>query len=302
MIESSPSSDTHVVHVTARQPFDFAHTLAFLGRFPATAGEQGVTGTSLSCAVRAAGALAGVRIAAEDDGLRYELSCARGLDEQTVAAFVDRLSFFLGTDDDVGAFYALAADDAPFRAVVRRLYGYHQVKFPSPLELLVWAILGQRVPMPVARKMKQAIVGRFDNRVATDGVERWAFPDLAQLLTLEVEDYVELIANPRKAGYLTGAVRGWAQLDEAFLRHGDEAAVREQLLALPGVGPWSASFVMIRGLGRLGTLTPDKEAKRAASRVYGHPIEDLEFAQLADHYGSWKGYWSHYLRAGDGPW
>lgn len=287
-----------MVHVSASQPFDFAHTLGFLGRFPAMSGEQTLTPTSLSCAVRAAGVLAGARIQAEGEGLRYELSSGQDLDETAIETIVDQLSFFLGTDDDVAAFYALAAQDKPFQAVIRRLHGYHQVKFPSPLELLVWAILGQRVPMPVARSMKRAIVGHFGNRVQLDGEEHWAFPDLEQLQTLHEDDYVGLITNRRKAAYLTGAVRGWGEIDQAFLRHGDEQAVREQLLALPGIGPWSASFLMIRGLGRMGTLSPDKEGKRAASRVYGHPVEDAEFTQLAEQYGPWKGYWGHYLRAG----
>lgn len=298
MSTTVPATATHVLHVGASQPFDFVQTLGFLGRFPAMTGEQGLTSTSLCCAVRTGSVLAGVRIEAEQDGLRYELSCAQGLDQAAVETITDQLSFFLGTDDDVAAFYALAAEDPPFQAVIRRLHGYHQVKFPSPLELLVWAILAQRIPRPVARTMKRAIVGHFDNRVQLDGEERWAFPDVEQLLTLDVEDYVELITNRRKAGYLAGAVRGWAQLDEAFLRQGDEQAVREQLLALPGIGPWSSTFLMIRGLGRMGTLSPDKEGKRAASRVYGHPVEDAEFTRLADRYGPWKGYWGHYLRAG----
>lgn len=287
-----------MVHVSAIQPFDFAHTLGFLGRFPAMTGEQALTLTSLSCAVRAVGVLVGVNVQAEGDGLRYDLSSGQELDEGAIETIADQLSFFLGTGDDIGAFYALATEDRPFQEVIRRLHGYHQVKFPSPLELLVWAILGQRVPMPVARSMKRAIVGHFANRVQLDGEEHWAFPDLEQLLTLDEEDYVGLITNRRKAGYLAGAVRGWGELDQGFLRHGDEQAVREHLLALPGIGPWSASFLMIRGLGRMGSLLPDKEGKRSASRVYGHPVEDAEFTQLAEQYGPWKGYWGHYLRAG----
>lgn len=287
-----------MVHASASQPFDFAHTLGFLGRFPAMTGEQALTPTSLSCAIRCSGVLAGVRVQAEGDGLRYELSGGQKLDEEAIETITDQLSFFLGTGDEIGAFYALAAEDRPFQAVIGRLHGYHQVKFPSPLELLVWAILGQRVPMPVARTMKRAIVGHFGNRVQLDGEEHWAFPDLEQLLTLDEEDYVGLITNRRKAGYLAGAVRGWAELDQGILRHGDEQAVRDELLALPGIGPWSASFLMIRGLGRMGTLPPDKEGKRAASRVYGHPVDDAELTRLAERYGPWKGYWGHYLRAG----
>lgn len=289
---------THVVeHVAACQPFDFDHGLAFLARFPATAGEQGTAAGELTCAVRAGGVLAGARIRAEGAGLRYELEFVEPLTPEVVAAISDRLSFFLGVDDDVAAFYALAEGDPPFQEVIRRLYGYHQIKFPSPLELLVWSILSQRIALPVARKMKHAIVAHFANRVVLDGQELAAFPELDQLLTLEAEDLVGLIKNDRKAGYLHGALRAWAKLDEGFLRHGEHEAVREQLLGLPGIGPWSAGFLMIRGLGRMERVEPDKEGSRAAAKAYGHPVSNTEFVELASRYGPWQGYWNHYLRA-----
>ncbi len=296
---SEPGMSAVAVHAPARRPFAFEQSLAFLGRFPAMRGEHGLHEGALACAVREAGTLAAVRISAEGDGLRYELHGASGpLGPHAQAAICARLSFFLGLDDDLAAFYALAAGDAPFQAVIERLHGFHHVKFPSPLELLVWSILAQRAPIALARRMKQALVENFTNRVSLDGEQLWAFPDLAQLLTLDEDELAGLIGNRRKASYLHGALRGWAQLDEAFLRRGDHDAVREQLLALPGIGPWSATFVMLRGLGRMERIAPDPELTRAASAVYGHPVSDEELGRLASRYGGWQGYWAHYLRAG----
>jgi DNA-3-methyladenine glycosylase II len=180
--------------------------------------------------------------------------------------------------------------------VVARLYGYHQVKFPSPLELLVWAILGQRVPMPRARAMKHAIMSHFGNEVDVEGETLRAFPDLDQLRSLGKADFEQLIGNARKAGYLYGSLQEWTQIDESFLRTGPYDAVRERLLALPGIGPWSATFLLVRGLGRTERMTADKEALRAAARVYGRPVDESEFAELAGRYGTWQGYWGHYLR------
>ncbi len=53
---------------------------------------------------------------------------------------------------------------------------------------------------------------------------------------------------------------------------------------------------MIRGLGRTGILPADKEGRKAASAVYGRQFTEAEFTELAERYGSWKGYWGHYLR------
>lgn len=62
--------------------------------------------------------------------------------------------------------------------------------------------------------------------------------------------------------------------------------------------PWSTAFLMIRGLGRMERLEPDKESTHAASRVYGHSVSDEEFVELASRYGPWRGYWGYYLRVG----
>jgi DNA-3-methyladenine glycosylase II len=202
-------------------------------------------------------------------------------------------------DDDLTEFYALAEGDPAFAAVVAKLHGYHQVKFPSPLELLCWAILCQRVPMPVARKMKHAIVTECGNEVSVGHQQLWAFPDVDQLLALSQTRLHELIGNSRKAGYLYAAVRQWTDIDETFLRTGEYPSVRDRLLNLPGIGPWSATFLLIRGLGRTEHMAPDREALRAAARVYGHAVTEVEFTELATCYGRWQGYWGHYLRVGD---
>jgi len=294
-----PERATTTVHAPARQPFDFGASLRFIGRFPATAGEQSIDAGVLRCALRVGGAVVGARITADGTGLRYELEGTASLGEGAVAAATDRLTFFLGLDDDIAELYALAAADPPFQRVVDGLYGYHQVKFPSPLELMCWAILAQRVPMAGARKMKQAITTAAGNSIVVDGTELWAFPDLGQLLALSPDDLVGLTGNRRKAGYLHGAFRQWEEIDERLLRSGEHGLVRERLLAIPGIGPWSATFLMVRGLGRSELVSADRESKLVAARVYGRTLTDTEFGELAGRYGRWQGYWAHYLRAAD---
>jgi DNA-3-methyladenine glycosylase II len=264
------------------------------------AGEESLEAGSLTVALREVRTLVGARLTASDGrcGLDCDLFSPAPLTDDVVTAVRDRLTFRFSLDDDLASFYALADTDPPFAAVVRRLHGYHQVKFPSPLELLCWAILCQRIPMPVARGMKQAIVAACGNDIVVEGRELQAFPDAEQLLALSQDRLQELIGNGRKAAYLYGTLRGWVEIDEEFLRTGEYAAVREWLLSLPGIGPWSASFVLIRGLGRTEGMAPDPEVLRAASAAYARPVDAAGFSQLASRYGAFQGYWGHYLRVG----
>ncbi|MGW4488293.1 DNA-3-methyladenine glycosylase family protein [Amycolatopsis sp. NPDC004368] len=287
-----------VLELPAAAPFDFEASLRFITRFPAMTGEQGSTGGVLVKALREAGTVVGVHLSAAPGGLTARLYSAEPLSSEAREALRDRLTFFLGLDDDLGEFYSVAAGDPPFAAVVKKLHGYHQVKFPSPLEMLCWSILCQRVPMPVARGMKRAIVDACANTIDIDGTTHHAFPDLTQLLAFDESRWQELIGNSRKAGYLHRALPQWAELDEPFLRHGPYDEVREALLALPGIGPWSATFMLIRGLGRMEHMDPDREALKAAARVYGTAVNEDDFRRLADRYGVWRGYWGHYLRVG----
>lgn len=279
-------------------PFEFAASLKFIRSFPAMAGEQRTPDESLVGAIREGGVVAVTRLseASAGSGLDCEIEASASLPEQAVTAIQRRLSFQLGLADDLGEFYRIASEDPPFAAVVHRLYGYHQVKFPSPLEMLCWAILCQRIPMSVARAMKQALAEAAGNRAKWGQETLWAFPDAEQLQDFSEGQLREITGNSRKASYLFRAVRQWSETDEEFLRTGDYGAVRECLLSFPGIGPWSASFVLIRGLGRTEHMAPDKEALRAAAGVYGRSVSENEFTALADRYGKWQGYWGHYLR------
>jgi len=280
-------------------PFDLSASLRFLGRFPATEGEQFVDDTHLVKALREGGLTVLVRLSSrgtiEEPDVACELVADEPITEPAIAAVSDRLRFWLGLDDDVAELY-LRADEV-FATVVRRLYGYHQVKFPSPLENVCWAILAQRAPRRVAQAAKRRLIECFDNHVELDGTGYRAFPDLAQLRSLTDARLAELVRNDRKSTYLRGAFESLAQVDEQFLRSGPYDDVKSYLLSIPGIGPWSASFVLIRGLGRTDEMPFDKEGATAASRVYGRELTEGEFADLASRYGPWQGYWGHYLRA-----
>lgn len=277
--------------LTVAAPFDFGLSLRFVGGFSPTAGEQQVGGGRLVKALRVDGETVLAEVSAQGAAVEVRLTGARG--DAAVEAALDRIRFFLSLDDELEEFYALA-DDA-FRPVVERLYGYHQVKFSSPWENVAWAILSQRTPRAVAVKAKAALIERTGNLFEADGILHPAFPDAEQVAALD--DLAEVVGNVRKAGYLQGAARRWLDLSEQELREAPYDEAKEQLLSLPGIGPWSAMFVMIRGLGRTDELPTEKEFLRAAARVYGRALDEKALIQLSERYGPWRGYWAHYLRA-----
>ena len=149
----------------AQPPFDFAKTLAFLGMFPPTEREQRIADGSLTKATRLAGQTVVFQVQAAPEGsapgVAYRLYADRPLDAAQVAQIEDRIGFFLSLADDLGPFYAIAAEDPPFAPVLERLRGYHQVKFLTPFENACWAILSQRTTIAQTRTVKQRLMADY---------------------------------------------------------------------------------------------------------------------------------------------
>ncbi|MFG2088988.1 MULTISPECIES: DNA-3-methyladenine glycosylase family protein [unclassified Spirillospora] len=287
---------TETIDLPAAPPFDLGPALRFVRGFPPTSGEQAVEDGTLTKALRARGRTVVARVVQAGDGVRVTLHADGPLAPDDVAAAADRVRFHLSLDDDLAEFYLRGRDDPGFAPVIGRLHGYHHVKFPTPVENLAWAILSQRTPIAAAANGKRALAGEFGNTLVVDGTAHTAFPDAEQLASLPETRVAELVGNRRKGGHLYGAVRAWREVDEGFLRDGPFGEVKAFLLGLPGIGPWSAGFILIRGLGRMEETPVEWSLRDAASRAYGRAVTDADLRRLAARYGRWQGYWAHYLR------
>jgi DNA-3-methyladenine glycosylase II len=289
-------------NLPAAAPFDFGKSLRFIGGFGPMAGEQLLSGQSLAKTVLVDGQpiLFEVRASGDAPGLDYALRSDRPIDVTTQRAAEDRIAFFLSLNDDLRPFYALAEDDPLFAPVARRLYGYHQVKFLTPFENAAWAVLTQRNAMPIARNMKRALVERYGARLEIDGQVHWAFPAASTLAQADPGELYDMLPNMRRAEYLQAAAAAFSDLDEGWLRAAPYDQVLAWLRGIRGIGEWSASFIALRGLGRMERLPLGEEKlASAASKLYGQgrKLAPAAIASIAARYGDYQGYWAHYLRA-----
>lgn len=288
--------------LTPAAPFDFAQTLRFAEDFTPARGEQRIAENTLAKAIIVQGRPIGFHVASvgttDAPALDYTLSSADPFTPDLIAACEDRVRFYLSLDDDLAPFYQIARSDPAMAPIVERRYGLHQIKFPTPFENAAWAILTQRSPIPVARVVKDRLTQRYGGSIQVEGEELWAFPDAQTLAAADPAELAGLVRNERKTAYLTAASQAFADVDEQWLRTGDYDEVEAWLRAIPGVGAWSAGFILIRGLGRMERVTPNEPLLEAAARAYGEPITLTHFQELAARYGDTSGYWAFYLRTG----
>jgi DNA-3-methyladenine glycosylase II len=289
--------------LAAVPPFDFAQSLAFLGIFPLNRREQKVADGVLHRATQFEGQVIVFRVKAtgglEQPALDYTLFSDQPITLETRNTAADRIGLFLSLDDDLKAFYDIGQRDPPFAPVIERLYGYHQVKFLTPFENAVWAILSQRNQMTLSEKMKSAITERYGRKLEINGVVYQSFPEPAQLAGANTDELASLIRHGPKAQGIIGAAHAFVHMDERFLRKADDEDVYAWLRKIKGIGEWSASFIMLRSLGRTNYLPRgERRVLDAATRVYGRMLTQEDFERLAEPYGTWRGYWAHYLRVG----
>ena len=296
--------------LTANRPFDFGKSLAYLRTFPPTAMDQAVADDSFIKAFQVHGETLAVMVeTADTEGskssdqsqLNYTIYSDKNVSTCLESALTDRLNSMFSLTDDIGPFYALAEKDHKFQPILQSLFGYHPVRFQSGFEAAVWAILSQRNRMATARNMYRSLVRSFGNSAEVDGITCWAFPEPHELGGCSEGDLAMVARNLRRGEFLIDVAQSFAMVPPDFLAKAGFDEVEAWLRGINGIGPWSASFVLWRGLGRSQTVPmPDRGFLDAASRVYGGGVtlSDQEVMRIARRYHPWQGYWAHYLRVG----
>lgn len=284
------------------EPFDFAKSLDFLEGFESTEGEQIIDNGTLAKAFSFHGKTVVVRIRSTGEimspSLKYSLISDHAIDDHIKKTAIDRITFFLSLDDDLKPFYEKGQKDQKFKPVIEQLYGYHQVKFPTPFEGTCWAILTQRNAMPIAKRMKANLVESYGTSLEIDGITYRTFPEPTKLIEAKEDNLMKVVKNSRRTKYLISAAEAFSDVDEEFLRTGKYEDVEAWLDSINGIGSWSVSFVMLRSLGRMERLSlDDRWLGLAASKVYGKDLSLKDISEIADKYGQWQGYWAHYIRA-----
>ena len=199
----------------------------------------------------------------------------------------------LSLDVDGSGFHAVGGRDPAIGRLQARHPGLRPVSFPSPFEAGAWFVLSQRIRAAQAVAFKARITDELGERVAICGEERTAFPAPGVLAELE-----GLAGLPeRKLATLRVLAQAAAQgaLDGERLRAmGGEAAVQE-LELLPGVGPFTAQGIVVRGAGEPDYLaTAEPRMARAAALAYGldaplSPEELMRRGEAWRPYRSWVG-------------
>ena len=183
----------------------------------------------------------------------------------------------VGLAFELDPFYAWAAEHDDLAAIVPRLAGFRPPLTPDPFEMLVGAITAQQVSLFAALAIRNRFVERFGVRAS----QAWSFPARETIAAAEERELVGLGFSRRKAEYVIGVAR--ADLDLGALAALSDDEVRARLVALRGIGEWTAEWFLARHLARPNAWPAGDLALRKAvapldvveARVRFHPFENL---------------------------
>jgi 3-methyladenine DNA glycosylase/8-oxoguanine DNA glycosylase len=167
-----------------------------------------------------------------------------------IRAMVER-SFDLSTD--LAAFRALVKRDSMLGPMVRARPALRLPQLLDPFEGLIRAILGQQVSVVGASTMTDRLVRAFGVplHALDDGRPIFGFPAPAVLADAGAATLRTIGLTNAKAATLHGVSHAVAtrSIDLEALRGAPTELAEAILIALPGIGPWTAHYVRMRALG-----------------------------------------------------
>jgi AraC family transcriptional regulator of adaptative response / DNA-3-methyladenine glycosylase II len=205
-------------------------------------------------------------------------------DLRDLAAAVQRCRRLFDADADPDAVDAVLGADPALAPLVAARPGIRVPGAADGFELAVRAILGQQVSVAAAR----TLAGRLVALLGEPHTEGWRlFPTPAAVADSDLAGVGLTRARAATVRALAAAVAGGLTLDAGADRAETEAA----LLALPGIGPWTASYVVMRALGDPNALPLGDLVLRRNAAALG--IDDL--ATRATAWQPWRAYAAMHL-------
>ncbi|MFI6868546.1 AlkA N-terminal domain-containing protein [Nocardia sp. NPDC050406] len=271
------TNGTLTLRLPYREPLDKPWLEWFMSAHAAPGLELWEDG-SYTRSVRTPHGHATVRMSVQPGHVRATLSLH---DMRDLAPTVSRLRHLLDLDaDPIGIDEALAAG-------LRGPLPSPGIRVPGCLdgpELLLRTMIGQQISVAAANTHTARLVAALGEPVPGSGT--YLFPTPAAI----AERGTEVLTGPvRRTAAIVGAARALASGDLVLHAGRTAADVRRDLLALDGVGPWTADYVTMRLLADPDILLHTDLVVRRGGNLLGLDLTDTA------RFTPWRSYLSMHL-------
>jgi AraC family transcriptional regulator, regulatory protein of adaptative response / DNA-3-methyladenine glycosylase II len=258
------------IRLAARAPYEAAEVLLFLGAH-AVPGLEEWDGTTFSRVLDLPHGPAVVQLSPARDGGPAVTARLRLAELRDLGAAVTRCRRMLDLDADPVAVDDVLGADPALTALVTAAPGRRVPASPDADELAVRAVLGQQVSVARVRTLTARLLAMGTPLAEPVGTLTHAFPRAAALADADLTTVGLTGARRRTVHALTAAL---AAGDIALGAGADREEAGRALLAVPGIGPWTAALVGLRGLADPDVWLPADLALRRSLTMLGSTDAD----------------------------
>ncbi|GIP38538.1 DNA-3-methyladenine glycosylase [Paenibacillus sp. J31TS4] len=280
--------------------FSFTEALRYLNREPNEC-MHAIKGDRIVKALRIGEEAAVVEVREEPSALAVRFLGEAPAERWVRAEAARYVRDWFDLDTDLRPFYELASADPLLSQAIRAHRGLRCIGIPDLFEAVSWGILGQQITLSFAYTLKRRLVEAYGVPVEAEGQQYWLFPTVERIASLSVSELTDLRMTGKKAEYLievaTRILDGRLS-KEGLLDAGGCREAEKQLVAIRGIGPWTANYVLMRCL-RMATAFPIDDvglhnAIKFAAGMDRKPTKD-ELKRLAVPWAGWEAYATFYL-------
>ncbi len=220
-------------------------------------------------------------------------------DLRDLTAAVQRCRRLLDLDADPEAVSTALAADPVLGPLARAHPGRRVPGHVDGNELALRAVLGQQVSVAAARRLGARLVAAYGKPLERpDRTLTHCFPTPE---TLAGADPAALPMPRTRAAALTGLAAALASGDLSLDPGAERDQAETQLLAMPGIGPWTVAYIRMRALSDPDAFLPaDVGVATALDRlgaVDRRPQGARAAAELAERWRPWRSYAVQHLWA-----
>jgi AraC family transcriptional regulator, regulatory protein of adaptative response / DNA-3-methyladenine glycosylase II len=273
-----------VLRLPCRAPFDGDAVVEFLAA-RAVPGIEEVVGTTYRRTLRLAHGAGVAELTPQPDHVRAVL---RLDDLRDLTTAVQRCRRVFDLDADPQAVAEQLGADRILGRLVAKTPGLRLPGTVDGFELATRAVLGQQVSLAAARTLAARLVASHGAPLATpDGGLTHLFPQAEAI----VSSPPEALGMPAARRTVLTALATAVSNDEVVVDAGaDRAATTAGLLDIRGVGPWTAAYIAMRGLGDPDVFLPTDLGVRNALERMDLPTSAKDVAELAEPWRPWRSY------------
>lgn len=284
--------------IAVQQPFDFQECLVFLSR-----SEQEVlhvtTDEAIQKLMRIGERLILVELQGEQGHIRVVFP-VDDVSEMEMESIEREVRDWLDLDRDLTPFEAMGAEDELLAPLIEAHRGLRMIGFPDLFEALTWAIIGQQITLSFAYTIKRRFVERYGEQRVVEGRTYWTFPRAERIASLEPEALRELQFSRRKAEYIIDIAQEITgeTLSKSALQSQSSTDIRQRLLAIRGVGEWTADYVLMKCFQDASAFPiADVGLHQAIQHQLGTAKKPTieEVRRYGESWQGWEGYATFYL-------